>query len=57
MVTDRYANLYAVTGAFSGGCTGSRCALLEFPSGQKTRVLIAKSNKTTTIGGRIAVAP
>ncbi|MGA7201545.1 MAG: hypothetical protein WBX26_06935 [Candidatus Cybelea sp.] len=57
MVTDRYANLYSVTTSFSGACTGSRCALLEFPNGQKGRVVIAESNRTTGIGGPIAVAP
>lgn len=57
IVTDQYANLYAITRSFSGACTGSRCALLEFPRGEKGRVVIAKSSKATEIGGPIAVAP
>lgn len=53
IVTDRYANLYALIGPWSG----AQRSLVEFPSGQKGRVVIAKSSKTTVITGPIAVAP
>jgi hypothetical protein len=64
LVTDRYANLYAIVGPWShiGDANDYNlwclsCSLVEFPSGQKTRILIAKSSKTTGITGPIAVAP
>ncbi len=68
LATDRYANLYAIVGPWTSmrdandynlECSqrDSECSLVEFVTGQKGRVVITKSNKTTVITGPIAVAP